>query len=529
MLSGAEMDAETEMPLSFLFIVADQLPAHALGFANDPNVDTPHLDALAASSMVFDRTFVANPICMPNRASMITGRLPSSHGVRVNGIPLDRNHDTFVRTLRRHGYRTGTAGKLHLQPYGAAPEVAALLVGPHSNAVADANEAGWDTWERRSLHDAARVTLPTDYYGFDEVDLVVGAADTATGHYRHWLRERGFDPDDVQGRANALETCEDWEQVYRTAVPADAYPTSYIAESTTRFLKHSASCDQPFVFWSSFPDPHHPFTPPSEYFDRYRPDDIDLAATFGDNLADAPPHLRELVEHRGKQGRPFDCFAPTEKQLRHSLAAAYGMITMLDDAVGTIMATLHDTGLADRTVVIFTSDHGDMWGEHGLLLKHAVHYESCTRVPLTIHVPGLPAGRTDALASSLDLAPTVLSLANVEPYRDLHGRDLGPLLEAVQSRSGWRDHVLIEEDEIFGVPRLEAPIRMRTLVTAHARLTHYSDQSFGELYDLRNDPREMRNLFHEASAKPLRSDMTERLLSAIVSSQDGGVAPRFTA
>ncbi len=523
------MSAVAESPLSFLFIVADQLPAHALGFTGDPNVDTPHLDALAATSTVFDRAFVANPICMPNRASMITGRLPSSHGVRVNGIPLDAHSDTFARSLRRVGYRTGAAGKLHLQPYGATPEIAKQLVGPLPNALADANLTGWDGWERRARHDAAQVELPSDYYGFDDVDLVIGAADTATGHYRHWLREQGFDPDAVQGRPNAKDAYEGWQQVYRTAVPANAYPTSYITESTNRFLQQNASSEQPFLFWSSFPDPHHPFTPPGEYFDRYRPADIDLAATFGDDLDGAPPHLRAMAGRRGEQNRPFDCFAPTEDQLRHSLAAAYGMLAMLDDAVGEIIATLESTGLAERTVVIFTSDHGDMWGEHGLLLKHAVHYESCTRVPLTIRVPGVPSSRTNALASSLDLAPTVMALADAEPYRDLHGRDLVPVLGSPTVESDWRDHVLIEEDEIFGVPELDGPIRMRTLITPEARFTHYSGQPFGELYDVRNDPHERRNLFHEPSEAPMRAELTEMLLSAGVSAQDSGIAPSFTA
>ena len=116
-------------PLSFLILIADQLPARALGFAGDPVVATPNLDALAARSMVFDTAYVANPICMPNRASLITGRYPSSHGTRTNGIPLNWNAETVARVLRRANYRTGAAGKLHLQPYGAAEDVTRALVG----------------------------------------------------------------------------------------------------------------------------------------------------------------------------------------------------------------------------------------------------------------------------------------------------------------------------------------------------------------------------------------------------------------
>ncbi len=512
--------AEPERP-NILVVVADQLPAHALGFGGAPFGHTPHLDGLAARSTVFDRAFVANPICMPNRASMLTGRLPSSHGTRVNGIPLNPRHDTFIDTLRRAGYRTGAAGKLHLQPYGAAPEAATRLMGSAVDAVRLDLPDGWDSWEDRSTHDANHVPLPDSYYGFESVDLVVGSADTATGHYRHWLIDRGFDPELVQGHKNALRTFDGWDQVYQTAVPADAYPTAYIVESTQRFLQQAAADQAPFVFWASFPDPHHPFTPPGDYANMVNPADVELPASFSDPGTGLAPHIEAMVAGRGVQQRPFDCWAPTEEQYRHSIAAAYGMIAMLDDGVGSILASLAELGLAENTIVVFTSDHGDMWGDHGLLLKHAVHYESCTRVPLVLHVPGMTPSRTDELASSLDLAPTMLSLAGEEPYRDLHGIDL---TNAPSERA-----LLVEEDEIFGLPGLPAPIRMRTLVTQEGRLTIYNGCDVGELYERAEDPGEITNRFDDPAAGALRNQMTERLLHEVFAKEDESVAPRFTA
>lgn len=508
---------------NILVIVADQLPTQALGFGGNQFGITPALDQLAAGSTVFDRAYVANPICMPNRASMLTGRLPSSHGTRVNGIPLNPQNDTFVDALRRSGYRTGAAGKLHLQPYGAGPEAANSLAGSKTDAVRLDLPLGWDAFEERGTHADQYVTMPGSYYGFESVDLVVGSADTATGHYRHWLIERGLQPDLIQGRKNALRVFDGWDQVYQTAVPADAYPTAYIVESTQRFLREAATSPAPFMYWASFPDPHHPFTPPGSYADLIRPADIELPPSFFNPGTGLPPHVEAMLSSRGNQLRPFDCWAPTEAQFRESMAAAYGMIAMLDNGIGKILSTLNQLGLSENTIVIFTSDHGDMWGDHGLLLKHGVHYESCTNVPLLIQIPGESPRRRDGLASSLDIAPTVLGLAGVDGHRDFHGIDL------LDHADDDARSILIEEDEIFGLPGLPAPFRMRTLVTQKGRLTAYSGCEFGELYDRAEDPEEIINRYDEPSSTSLRSEMSERLLGQIMATSDEAIGPRFMA
>jgi arylsulfatase A-like enzyme len=261
----------------------------------------------------------------------------------------------------------------------------------------------------------------------------------------------------------------------------------------------------------------------------YDPADVVLPATFDDPLTLAPPHIRAMIEQRGVQSRPFDCWAPSERQLRASLAAAYGMITMIDDAVGQIVATLERTGLAERTVVVFTSDHGDMFGEHGLLLKHCVHYAACTQVPFVLHVPGAATGRTQIPVSSLDLTPTVLALAGLEPYRGLHGVDISGLLTHTAPTAPARDALLVEEDEVFGLPGLPAPVRMRTLITDEARLTTYGGQPFGELFDHRNDPNELQNLYADPGSRARRAEMVELLLDTITDAQDTGLVPRFSA
>ena len=204
--------AEARRP-NVIVVVADQLRADHLGFAGNPVVKTPNLDRLAAAGVVFSEATVANPTCSPNRASLLTGRWPSAHGTRCNGITMDPNASTMVRSMAHDGYRTAAVGKLHHQNMGwpfedeQRAEIEAtdplLLSEGHRDAVEFDREPGWDRWENRADHEAAFIRMPKDYYGYQDVDLVIGHGDNPGGHYLHWALERGLDPRTVGGAANA--------------------------------------------------------------------------------------------------------------------------------------------------------------------------------------------------------------------------------------------------------------------------------------------------------------------------------------
>ncbi|WP_034273717.1 sulfatase family protein [Haloechinothrix halophila] len=509
-------------------IMTDEQRADHVGFGGNPLVATPHLDALARSGTRFDRAFVANPICMPNRASILTGRLPSAHGTRVNGISLDPDANTFARVLRAQGYRTGLVGKSHLQNLGkGAEQVLELLAEREGDAVTRNHPHGWDQWEDVERHRHADVELPEDFYGFDHVRLVGGYSANASGHYYQWLLRQGVDPELLQGRQNAAQRYDDWNQVWQTPMPEELYPTNYIVDRSIDFLSDRAGDDEPFLLWCSFPDPHHPFAPPKRHYEMYSPSDVDLPESFADTHEHSMPHYRAMAAERGHARTFFTGWAPTEEQFRVAAAVQFGMITMVDEGVGRLMAALERLGLDDNTVVIFTSDHGDMFGDHGMMLKHAMHYEACVRVPLVVRAPGYEPGVSDALVSSLDIASTILDLCGAREYRGMQGQSLVPLLTNPRARP--RETLLVEEDELFSLPGLPGPIRMRSLVTEHARLTTYAGHDDGELFDHDADPLEMRNRWHHDRSRGLRADLTDLLVQTMLAHADEGVTPTHTA
>lgn len=521
-----------------LVFIADQLRADHLGFAGNNQVRTPNLDALAAESVVFSEATVANPTCMPNRASLLTGRWPSAHGTRCNGIPLDPDASTFVRQLATDGYRTAAVGKLHHQNMGwdfepeqreQIEETQPLLLetGARDSAHRE-REAGWDQWENRARHEASHVDMPEDYYGYQEVDLVVGHGDAPGGHYVHWARERGVDPRALGGVDHALDLAASWEQVYTSAIPAKAHPTRYIGERAEARVRAAAGEEDPFFLFVSFPDPHHPFAPPVDYARLYDPEALDLPIGFEQDHSASPAHIREMIAVRGTPNSdPTMSFAVNEEQYRAAAAAQYGLITFMDEQIGNVLNALRETGQDQDTIIVFTSDHGDLFGDHGLMLKHFVHYRAVTRVPLTIRIPGRAAGKNSSLVSSADLAPTLLELTSTPAFRGIQGMSLQPLLTG--EKTELRKAVLVEEEQPFSLPGLPAPVRMRTVITNEGRMTRYFGSEEVEVYDHRRDPHELVNVASNPAAAGLRHRLEVAMMDHMARVQDEGIAPTAAA
>jgi arylsulfatase A-like enzyme len=532
-------------PYNFLFIMTDQHRADHLSCYGNTVLSTPHLDRIAAGGLRFERFYVANPVCMPNRATLMTGRVPSNHGVRHNGIALHPRSNTFVHLLCQAGYRTAMVGKSHLQNMGNRPAVLAKPALPwivpraldprFAEPVIRDDSLRTDIELLSRWRDAGDVEVPRPYYGFDDVKLTIGHGDFVRGHYQHWLAERYPAPQTLHGPTQALPPGRTLHiaQAWRTRVPEELYPTTYITEQTVQYLERHAAAgtDAPFFLFCSFPDPHHPFVPPGRYFDLYKPDDIPLPPAWGNTHDRTPPHMQHLVKALGTPEAVRDspvAFAVTAEEAREAMALTYGMITMIDDGVGRILDTLERLGLADTTAVFFTSDHGDLMGDHQLMLKGPYHFTGLIRVPLLINVPGMThTSTTSALASTLDLAQTILQLAAVEPYHGIQGQSLVPLL--THPDTTIRDHVLIEDDGQRTLPGANRPIRLRTLVTSAWRLTYYDGFTFGELYDLLDDPREHHNLWDDPEAQATRGALSERLLRSIIDHQDRSPLPEYMA
>ena len=514
---------------NILLIITDQHRADHLGCYGNKIVQTPSIDRLAAKGVRFDRFYVATPICMPNRATLMTGRMPSLHGVRHNGIPLPLDATTFVEVLRESGYSTALAGKAHLQSISGKPIKMGLpetdpLLSPPPFGLREAiqgtlndpvyNQELPKTWSQDDFE------IETPFYGFDKVSLVVGHGDEVTGHYRRWLHQQHPDAASLVGKQNAFPSDTVCPQAWRTRVPEELYSTSFIEQEAIKFLNGFAQDKQPFFLQCSFPDPHHPFTPPGRYWEMYKPDDIPLPKAFDHPESEIPPHLEFL--HKDLQAGRADATGNTvagvtAEQAKAAIALTYGSITMIDNAVGRILEHLEAAGLAQDTLVIFTSDHGDLMGDHKLLLKGALHYQGLVRVPciwVDPHKPDLPS-TTSTLCGTLDLAPSILRYAGISPVNGMQGKNLPDLIIDSHERA-----MVIEDNPRRAYMGLPSNFMVRTLMTEKWRFSLYSGVTWGEMYDLEVDPYEFKNLWDDTNYSYVREMLMEQLLREMLALSD---------
>ncbi|MDH7795828.1 MULTISPECIES: sulfatase-like hydrolase/transferase [unclassified Beijerinckia] len=518
---------------NFLLIMTDQHRADHLGCYGNPIVRTPAIDALARSGLRFDNFFVANPICMPNRASIMTGRMPSLTGVRHNGIALSRNHANFVELLRDSGYFTALIGKSHLQSFTGEPAVnrfkteAGLNTPPEHLREARKDQRAGPAYEYENIAHWPATAMSRhqegDFYGFQHFELVADHGDRATGDYRLWALEREPNFDNLVGPKNALPDQRiSAPQAWRTAVPEELYSTRFIEERTTAAIERCAQDpSKPFFIQMSFPDPHHPFTPPGKYWDMYDPADMTLPASFGHG--DLPPiaRMREALAKGEDPRNRQSPFAVTASETRDILALTYGSISMIDDAIARVRAKLIELGLDQDTIVIFTSDHGDFMGDHGIMLKLLLHYRGLIHVPFIWSEAGLSSSVREDLGQSIDIAPTILRRAGIQPYNGVQGRNL--LADPAQNS------LVIEEDSQRPMLGFDRPQRVRTLVTQKWRMSVRDGEDWGELYDLENDPHEMQNLWDSASAAPRKAELFEELARRLIQLQDRSPLPTYLA
>lgn len=518
---------------NFLFIITDQHRADHLGCYGNKIVKTDNIDALAAGGIRYDRFYVANPICMPNRASIMTGRMSSLHGARHNGIPLSRDHTTFVELLRDAGYRTGLIGKSHLQSFTGleASNKFKPETGKHSptNGLQDAiknnrHGAEYDLEIMSKWNQPLASRVNGDFYGFEHLEVAADHADKASGDYLLWARSKHKNFDGLVGPENALpDNRINAPQAWRTAVPEELYSTSWIAERAEAYLTKHAESDQPFFLQMSFPDPHHPFTPPGKYWDMYDPAHIELPASFGEgNLPPIQAMKKALQQGLDKRDNQ-NPFAVTEDEARELIALTYGSITMIDDAIGRVLARLKSLGLSDNTIVIFTSDHGDYMGDHGLMLKLLLHFQSIIRVPYIWNDPTYTGGsKTETgISSSIDISSTILARAGIQPYNGIQGRDL--------MGSDAPEAIIVEEDSQRSMIGFDRPQRVRTIVTDRYRMSLRHGENWGELYDLKSDPNEMANLFDDPTYQQIKSNLSMTMLRKMIELQDRSPLPAYRA
>lgn len=429
---------------NILVIMSDQHSPHVLGCEGDPVVRTPNLDALAARGVLFENAYCQSPLCVPSRMSFLTARHPSDIEVWTNNGFLPSDTTTFAHSLGAAGYETALIGRMH-------------FVGVDQ----------WHGFEHRLVGSLTPVHLGAGQVGLSS-ELM-----RATGQNRHVLSVTG------PGRTAY--------QVYDEAV----------AEATADFLKERAGdTDRPFCAVAGFVLPHCPFVCPPEDWEYYK-DRVTVPEIPEGYFETLHPAMRQWMESRGLTD-------VTEEEICRSRAGYYGIVTHLDRQVGVIMDALKKSGLDQDTVVIYTSDHGEMAGEHGMWWKSSF-YEGSASVPMIVSCPerwALGERRTEVV-SLVDIGPTLVDLAAGDPMPDARGRSLLPLLE--NSASDWSNEAFSEHYASQGVPA------GRMVRSGPWKLVYY-DGFDPLLFNLDEDPNE----FNDRAADPSCASVRERLRARVM-------------
>lgn len=486
---------------NFVFITADQQRGDCYGFMGR-KIKTPHLDQLRSEGAWLEANVTPCVVCQPARASILTGQLPLTHGVHDNGIDLDPEVGAkgMAGALEASGYDTAFFGKAHFSTYHTFEPT-----GTPECIRSSANYG--DDWNG-------------PYMGFGHVEMMLlghnwwpPSKPPQGHHYERWYHAdgRGEEKDRLY-RENAGDT-HGAAQTWHSKLPVAWHNSTWTADRAINWLREPH--DKPFMTWISFPDPHHPFDCPEPWSRLHPPEEIDLPAHRDRDLDGRPWWHRAVLENEPSGSKEnaetrknySRIGAQNDQQLREIIANTYGQIALIDHQVGRLMIALDELGLRENTIVIYTADHGDWLGDHGLVLKGPMHYEGLHRVGMIARGPHIPAGKTvKAPTSTLDVGPTFYDYADAEPLQTQHGRSLRPLLETDTAK---RDYALSEWE--LHPNRAGVALSLKTVRTETAKLTIDQRSGEGELYVLLEDPNELINRFDD----PAYSELKQQLLGYI--------------
>ncbi len=439
---------------SLVVLLCDQLQRNAIGPYGGP-APTPTFDRLAEEGAVFDRYYCATPLCIPTRPSMMNGRWPHAHGATSFG----------------KGYQTIEAGS-------------ELLID--------------------RLHDAGYLVA---YDGIWHIDRP--AEDDRTGEYAHFQQGRfpyeqhgeelvalGMSADDQ--RANVYTTTDAGVEPAQISVPvpatwtrpADEHPDMLHAERVARFIRE-APADRPIAAWCSLAGPHPPLLVPEPWMSLIDPEKLEPPPGFGMDRSELPKGVREAPGALGTLGWEWERWAP-------AIAAYYGYVAFVDHCHGMVLAALEETGRFDDSIIVASTDHGEMLGSHGIYQK-MVLYERSINIPLIMRAPGVEPGRRAHLTSQTDLAPTLLDLLGMEPPARVQGESMAPILH--DPHTEWRGHTFAEYNGWKS-----GGFRMRTVIGERWKYV-YHDGDSDQLFDLGHDPDELQNLIDDPGSQDIVREM----------------------
>ncbi len=446
---------------NLLFLWTDQQRPWTMAAYGNERIHTPNLNKLSGESFVFERTYVTQPVCTPSRSSVMTGLWPHTSGLTMNNIPLPDEIPCFPELIQDSGYRTAYMGKWHL-----GDEIF--------------EQHGFQ--ERKSSEEYQRYFRPhrpkdrkSDYWSF--------------------LKNLGYEPDEASGY---------FSRSFASNLPIEHCKPKFLEISACDFLRRCKN--DPFILYVNFLEPHTPYNGPLN--DEHPESEIQLPSNFKNVPGENDPLRYRLIAKQIRERGYGKNDLKTEEGWRRIIRNYWGLVSQVDRSVGVILNTLEELGLAGNTIVVFTSDHGDMMGAHGLYAK-SVMYEEASRVPLLMRIPWL--GKSKQIitqpVSHIDLIPTLLNLfgKGLQQFI-LPGKSWIPMLEGDLSS---KDPVFIEWNPSkdasetaasmpgFSQEQVAAAMSssFRTVVSPDGWKLSLSDKDKNQLFNLNTDPGETSNLF----------------------------------
>ena len=462
---------------NILFIVADQHNAKVLGHQNHPDVQTPQLDRMAREGCRFENAITQNPICTPSRVSFLSGQYPHNHGYYSLSGPNPGGLPNIFGHFRDAGYFTAAMGKIHCPEYWVEDD---CDIFHESNS-----------WQAGSI---------------------VGRSKA----YTRFLRERGVE--DLEDHILLPEFGELGRQSVEgrpSPLAFDESQEGWLAHTAVETMNQARQRGQPFLIHVSFPRPHQCTTPCQEFWDLYDGDQLSLPPNEDYDLAAAKKAPHMIASAKRWRESDWQLFEPKtfEAGRRRKLHGYLGAVSQVDHAVGVLLDHLRESQLADNTIVVYTSDHGDYAAEHGIMEKApGICSDAITRVPLIFWAPGRIPARTSQChpVELVDISNTLCSLAGIDLLETSDGRDISPQL---MGAPGDSERLCLTEFAFS-----------KSIRRGNHRLVYYPRQffadeypdGFGELYDLDADPWEMRNLYFDGDYAELRLELGEALLDMLI-------------
>ncbi len=470
---------------NLLFLWTDEQRADTMAVYGNHTIHSPNLNTLASESVVFEKAYVSQPVCTPSRSTVLTGLWPHTNSCVENNIPLPQSVPCLPELIGDPDYRTAYMGKWHLGDE---------IFAQHGFQEWIAIEDGY----RRYYREGRDKNAKSDYWSF--------------------LNDLGYEPNTDDGY---------YSRSFAARRPLEHCKPKFLEQKACDFLERHR--DEPFLLHINFLEPHMPFFGPLD--DEHHPTEIDLPENFNDPLEANEPLryrlLRERYRQRGFEGHDLK----KENGWRRLIANYWGLVSQVDLSVGAILTQLEKLGLSDNTIVVYTSDHGDMMGSHQLLAK-TVMYEESVRVPWLMRIP--QQGRKQQLihdrVSHIDLVPTLMDLMGKPVPDSLSGHSLIPYLKGGPFPN---DHVFIEwnpsgrRNAPNSIPKISenavenaGNASIRTVLSPDGWKLCWSDLDHSQLFDLNTDPYETTNQYDKSEHKQTIKHLEQKIREWQESSQD---------